>query len=63
MASTVPVGGIAPVSVRSTTTTPTADIDATPRQITELTVAAWRMVRTQPVRHKRAEYGLTNSRH
>lgn len=44
MVGTVPVGGDAPVSVRSMTTTP-ADIDATPRQIAELTAAGCEVVR------------------
>ena len=36
MVGTVPVGGVAPVSVQSMTTTSTADIDATLRQIAAL---------------------------
>ncbi|MDX2546538.1 flavodoxin-dependent (E)-4-hydroxy-3-methylbut-2-enyl-diphosphate synthase [Streptomyces sp. WI04-05B] len=42
---TVPVGGGAPVSVQSMTTTPTVDIDATLRQIAELTAAGCEIVR------------------
>ncbi|MFE5812732.1 flavodoxin-dependent (E)-4-hydroxy-3-methylbut-2-enyl-diphosphate synthase [Streptomyces sp. NPDC056479] len=41
----VPVGGGAPVSVQSMTTTPTADVDATLRQIAELTAAGCEIVR------------------
>jgi (E)-4-hydroxy-3-methylbut-2-enyl-diphosphate synthase len=41
----VPVGGDAPVSVQSMTTTPTADIDATLQQIAELTAAGCEIVR------------------
>ncbi|WP_425570346.1 flavodoxin-dependent (E)-4-hydroxy-3-methylbut-2-enyl-diphosphate synthase [Nonomuraea rosea] len=41
----VPVGGDAPVSVQSMTTTPTADIDATLQQIAELTAAGCQIVR------------------
>jgi (E)-4-hydroxy-3-methylbut-2-enyl-diphosphate synthase len=41
----VPVGGDAPVSVQSMTTTPTADVDATLRQIAELTAAGCQIVR------------------
>ncbi|MFJ1596162.1 flavodoxin-dependent (E)-4-hydroxy-3-methylbut-2-enyl-diphosphate synthase [Streptomyces sp. NPDC088261] len=41
----VPVGGDAPVSVQSMTTTPTADVDATLRQIAELTAAGCEIVR------------------
>jgi (E)-4-hydroxy-3-methylbut-2-enyl-diphosphate synthase len=39
------VGGNAPVSVQSMTTTPTADVDATLRQIAELTAAGCDIVR------------------
>ncbi|MFE4538745.1 flavodoxin-dependent (E)-4-hydroxy-3-methylbut-2-enyl-diphosphate synthase [Streptomyces scopuliridis] len=45
MVGTVPVGGAAPVSVQSMTTTSTADIDATLRQIAELTAAGCEIVR------------------
>jgi (E)-4-hydroxy-3-methylbut-2-enyl-diphosphate synthase len=41
----VPVGGDAPISVQSMTTTPTADMDATLRQIAELTAAGCDIVR------------------
>jgi len=41
----VPVGGGAPVSVQSMTTTPTADVDATLQQIAELTAAGCQIVR------------------
>ncbi|WP_232666426.1 flavodoxin-dependent (E)-4-hydroxy-3-methylbut-2-enyl-diphosphate synthase [Pseudonocardia sp. TRM90224] len=41
----VPVGGDAPVSVQSMTTTLTADIDATLQQIAELTAAGCQIVR------------------
>ena len=42
---TVPVGGGAPVSVQSMTTTKTTDIDATLQQIAELTAAGCQIVR------------------
>ncbi|MGH3166223.1 MAG: flavodoxin-dependent (E)-4-hydroxy-3-methylbut-2-enyl-diphosphate synthase, partial [Trebonia sp.] len=42
---TVLVGGGAPVSVQSMTTTPTADVNATLRQIAELTAAGCQVVR------------------
>ncbi|MFS8103105.1 flavodoxin-dependent (E)-4-hydroxy-3-methylbut-2-enyl-diphosphate synthase [Lentzea alba] len=45
MVGTVPVGGDAPVSVQSMTTTPTADVDATLQQIAELTAAGCEIVR------------------
>ncbi|MFE9093605.1 flavodoxin-dependent (E)-4-hydroxy-3-methylbut-2-enyl-diphosphate synthase [Streptomyces sp. NPDC007264] len=45
MVGTVPVGGGAPVSVQSMTTTSTADVDATLQQIAELTAAGCEMVR------------------
>ena len=45
MVGNVPVGGDAPVSVQSMTTTPTADIDATLQQIAELTAAGCQIVR------------------
>jgi (E)-4-hydroxy-3-methylbut-2-enyl-diphosphate synthase len=41
----VPVGGDAPVSVQSMTTTPTTDVDATLQQIAELTAAGCEIVR------------------
>ncbi|MEV6415306.1 flavodoxin-dependent (E)-4-hydroxy-3-methylbut-2-enyl-diphosphate synthase [Kribbella sp. NPDC051718] len=41
----VAVGGGAPVSVQSMTTTPTADVEATLRQIAELTAAGCQIVR------------------
>ncbi|MET7320280.1 flavodoxin-dependent (E)-4-hydroxy-3-methylbut-2-enyl-diphosphate synthase [Streptomyces sp. NPDC005549] len=41
----VPVGGDAPVSVQSMTTTSTADVDATLQQIAELTAAGCEIVR------------------
>src|SRR5947207_13107016 len=41
----VPVGGGAPVSVQSMTTTVTADVDATLQQIAELTAAGCQIVR------------------
>lgn len=41
----VAVGGDAPVSVQSMTTTPTADVEATLRQIAELTAAGCQIVR------------------
>src|SRR5262245_18551722 len=41
----VPVGGYAPVSVQSMTTTPTADVNATLQQIAELTAAGCQIVR------------------
>jgi len=45
MVGPVPVGGDAPVSVQSMTTTPTTDIDATLQQIAELTAAGCQIVR------------------
>ncbi|MEV6237515.1 flavodoxin-dependent (E)-4-hydroxy-3-methylbut-2-enyl-diphosphate synthase [Lentzea sp. NPDC051838] len=45
MVGSVPVGGDAPVSVQSMTTTPTADVDATLQQIAELTAAGCEIVR------------------
>ncbi|HLV58520.1 MAG TPA: flavodoxin-dependent (E)-4-hydroxy-3-methylbut-2-enyl-diphosphate synthase [Natronosporangium sp.] len=45
MVGNVPVGGDAPVSVQSMTTTPTADVDATLQQIAELTAAGCQIVR------------------
>jgi (E)-4-hydroxy-3-methylbut-2-enyl-diphosphate synthase len=45
MVGTVPVGGDAPISVQSMTTTPTADVDATLQQIAELTAAGCQIVR------------------
>jgi len=41
----VPVGGGAPISVQSMTTTPTANVDATLQQIAELTAAGCQIVR------------------
>ncbi|MDK1475885.1 flavodoxin-dependent (E)-4-hydroxy-3-methylbut-2-enyl-diphosphate synthase [Streptomyces sp. 549] len=41
----VPVGGGAPISVQTMTTTPTADVDATLRQIAEVTAAGCDIVR------------------
>jgi (E)-4-hydroxy-3-methylbut-2-enyl-diphosphate synthase len=41
----VPVGGDAPVTVQSMTTTPTSDVDATLQQIAELTAAGCQIVR------------------
>jgi (E)-4-hydroxy-3-methylbut-2-enyl-diphosphate synthase len=45
MVGGVPVGGDAPVSVQSMTTTRTSDIDATLQQIAELTAAGCQIVR------------------
>jgi (E)-4-hydroxy-3-methylbut-2-enyl-diphosphate synthase len=45
MVGTVPVGGDAPVSVQSMTTTPTTQVDATLQQIAELTAAGCQIVR------------------
>ncbi|MEU7143319.1 flavodoxin-dependent (E)-4-hydroxy-3-methylbut-2-enyl-diphosphate synthase [Nocardia sp. NPDC046473] len=45
MVGSVPVGGLAPVSVQSMCTTNTADIDATLQQIAELTAAGCEIVR------------------
>src|SRR5450759_2730252 len=45
MVGSVPVGGGAPVSVQSMTTTPTTDINATLQQIAELTAAGCDIVR------------------
>src|SRR5438034_3026725 len=45
MVGSVPVGGGAPVSVQSMTTTVTANIDATLQQIAELTAAGCQIVR------------------
>jgi (E)-4-hydroxy-3-methylbut-2-enyl-diphosphate synthase len=45
MVGAVPVGGDAPVSVQSMTTTVTADVEATLRQIAELTAAGCQIVR------------------
>ncbi len=42
---TVPVGGCAPISVQTMTTTVTADIDATLRQVAEITAAGCDLVR------------------
>jgi (E)-4-hydroxy-3-methylbut-2-enyl-diphosphate synthase len=51
------VGGNAPVSVQSMTTTPTTDINATLQQIAELTATGCDIVRVavpQPGRRRRA---------
>jgi (E)-4-hydroxy-3-methylbut-2-enyl-diphosphate synthase len=45
MVGNVPVGGGAPVSIQSMTTTPTSDVDATLQQIAELTAAGCQIVR------------------
>src|SRR6188474_3856652 len=45
MVGSVPVGGGAPVSVQSMTTTPTTDIGATLQQIAELTASGCQIVR------------------
>src|SRR5262249_42728102 len=45
MVGPVPVGGGAPVSVQSMTTTLTADVNATLQQIAELTAAGCQVVR------------------
>ena len=45
MVGSVPVGGGAPVSVQSMTTTLTADVNATLQQIAELTAAGCQIVR------------------
>lgn len=45
MVGSVPVGGDAPVSVQSMTTTKTADVDATLQQIAELTAAGCEIIR------------------
>ncbi|WP_173124653.1 flavodoxin-dependent (E)-4-hydroxy-3-methylbut-2-enyl-diphosphate synthase [Kibdelosporangium persicum] len=45
MVGPVPVGGDAPVSVQSMTTTPTADVNATLQQIAELTASGCQIVR------------------
>jgi (E)-4-hydroxy-3-methylbut-2-enyl-diphosphate synthase len=45
MVGGVPVGGDAPVTVQSMTITPTADVNATLRQIAELTAAGCQIVR------------------
>jgi (E)-4-hydroxy-3-methylbut-2-enyl-diphosphate synthase len=45
MVGSVPVGGDAPVSVQSMTTTLTADVDSTLQQIAELTAAGCQIVR------------------
>src|SRR5438067_1443031 len=45
MVGNVPVGGGAPISVQSMTTTLTADVDATLQQIAELTAAGCQIVR------------------
>jgi (E)-4-hydroxy-3-methylbut-2-enyl-diphosphate synthase len=45
MVGSVPVGGDAPISVQSMTTTPTTEVDATLQQIAELTAAGCQIVR------------------
>jgi (E)-4-hydroxy-3-methylbut-2-enyl-diphosphate synthase len=45
MVGALPVGGDAPVSVQSMTTTPTTEVDATLQQIAELTAAGCQIVR------------------
>ncbi|NUR26453.1 MAG: flavodoxin-dependent (E)-4-hydroxy-3-methylbut-2-enyl-diphosphate synthase, partial [Catenulispora sp.] len=45
MVGSVPVGGDAPVSVQSMTTTLTADVNATLQQIAQLTAAGCQIVR------------------
>ncbi|MFZ4065537.1 MAG: flavodoxin-dependent (E)-4-hydroxy-3-methylbut-2-enyl-diphosphate synthase, partial [Rhodoluna sp.] len=45
MVGNVPVGGDAPISVQSMTTTPTTDINATLQQIAELTASGCDIVR------------------
>src|SRR3712207_9114774 len=45
MVGSVPVGGGAPVSVQSMTTTNTADVNATLQQIAELTASGCQIVR------------------
>src|SRR3954471_4002609 len=45
MVGDVPVGGDAPISVQSMTTTVTSDIDATLQQIAQLTAAGCQIVR------------------
>jgi (E)-4-hydroxy-3-methylbut-2-enyl-diphosphate synthase len=45
MVGNVPVGGDAPVSVQSMTTTPTSDVNATLQQIAELTASGCQIVR------------------
>src|SRR6195256_5094459 len=45
MVGTVPVGGDAPVSVQSMTTTVTANVNATLQQIAELTASGCQIVR------------------
>src|SRR5216110_1768046 len=51
----VPVGGDAPVSVQSMTTTQTHDIDATLQQIAELTAAGCQIVRVAVPKPRDAE--------
>ncbi|PJN32315.1 4-hydroxy-3-methylbut-2-en-1-yl diphosphate synthase [Streptomyces sp. CB02959] len=51
----VPVGGGAPVIVQTMTTTPTADIDATFEQITEITAAGCDIVRVAVLTHDDAD--------
>ena len=51
----VPVGGMAPVSVQSMTTTPTADVDATVSQIKRLQSAGCEIIRVAVPDHQAAE--------
>ncbi|WP_157249758.1 flavodoxin-dependent (E)-4-hydroxy-3-methylbut-2-enyl-diphosphate synthase [Nonomuraea typhae] len=55
MVGGVPVGGGAPVSVQSMTTTPTHDVNATLQQIAELTAAGCQIVRVAVPTHDDAE--------
>ena len=50
MVGNVPVGGDAPISVQSMTTTPTTDISGTLQQIAELTASGCDIVRVACVR-------------
>ena len=59
----VPVGGGAPVSVQSMTTTPTSDVDATLRQIAELTAAGCDIVRVAVPSQDDADALPTIARH
>ena len=51
----VPVGGGAPVSVQSMTTTLTADVNATLQQIAELTASGCQIVRVAGRGHAKAD--------
>jgi (E)-4-hydroxy-3-methylbut-2-enyl-diphosphate synthase len=51
----VPVGGFAPISVQSMTTTPTADVDATVSQIKRLENAGCEIIRVAVPDHEAAE--------